>query len=301
MFVNGLLHYGLQVPDLAQGSDFYSDFGLTVGQHDNQVVIRCDGRDQDQTILVEGPDKRLHHVAFAAPAGTLGELQRHLERSDVTIVDPPPGIGGEGLWFRDPDGNTINVREQDLAPARAVEPAKYNFADDYRRVDEALWTGTPTRARPRRLGHVLIFSSDVNRSQDFYQRALGLRLSDRIPGLVVFLNSGPGDHHVFGFIQSSHPGLHHSSWEVGAFDELAVGAFAMADKGHEIGWGLGRHSLGSNLFHYIQDPWGSWIEYFADIDRIGEHWQGRDWDIPPSVWCPPMPAQFLTNQEIKPE
>ena len=64
--------------------------------------------------------------------------------------------------------------------------------------------------------------------------------------------------------------------------------------------GLGRHSLGSNLFHYIRDPWGSWIEYFTDIDRITEDWTPREWQTPPAVWCPLMPEQFLINLEDRP-
>ena len=42
----------------------------------------------------------------------------------------------------------------------------------------------------------------------------------------------------------------------------------MLDKGHAKGWGLGRHVLGSNFFHYVQDPWGSFCEYSADIDYV---------------------------------
>jgi hypothetical protein len=34
------------------------------------------------------------------------------------------------------------------------------------------------------------------------------------------------------------------------------------------GWGLGWHVLGSNYFHYVQDPWGSFSEYSCDIDYI---------------------------------
>jgi hypothetical protein len=75
----------------------------------------------------------------------------------------------------------------------------------------------------------------------------------------------------------------------------------MAGQGHTEGWGLGRHSLGSNLFHYTRDPWGSWIEYFTDIDHITEDWSPRDWETPPAVWCPMMPELFLTNLEDKPE
>lgn len=54
---------------------------------------------------------------------------------------------------------------------------------------------------------------------------------------------------------------------------------------------------GSNLFHYIRDPWGSWIEYSADMDRITEAWQANEWDIPPAVWCPMPPDTFLTDLE----
>ena len=42
----------------------------------------------------------------------------------------------------------------------------------------------------------------------------------------------------------------------------------MAAKGHVKGWGVGRHVLGSNYFHYVQDPWGSYAEYSCDIDYI---------------------------------
>lgn len=302
MRVNGLLHYGLQVPDLGQGRDFYQDFGLNVSEGPSTLAIRCAGRDQDQTVLTEGREKRLHHVAFATQPGTLAELQRHLEQQpDVVLEDAPGNDFVGGLWFRDPDANLVNVREQDLAPPRPAKTPPLNLGGVYQRVDQARWLEASAPPAPRRLGHMLVFSSDNGRSEEFYGRTLGLRLSDRIPGIATFMNSGPGDHHVFGFIQSSHPGLHHSSWEVSSFDELAMGAHIMADKGHTTGWGLGRHSLGSNLFHYIRDPWGSWIEYFADIDQITEAWEPKDWDTAPAVWCPMMPGEFLENHENKHE
>ena len=43
--VKGLLHYGLQVPSLDKGADFYSAFGLETAERGNAVVIRCDGRE----------------------------------------------------------------------------------------------------------------------------------------------------------------------------------------------------------------------------------------------------------------
>ncbi|WP_030661791.1 VOC family protein [Streptomyces cellulosae] len=300
MRVNGLLHYGLQVPSLETGQNFYSSFGLDTAERDNSLVVRCSGRDLDQTVLTEGPEKRLHHVAFSVDAGSLPNWQRHLETLDIRIVDPPRQVSG-GLWFRDPDANLVNLREEALAPWRPFDTLPANFGDEIRRVDQALWPTLNEKTQPRRLGHVLIFSSDNTRSEEFYRRSLGLRLSDRIPGIATFMNTGSGDHHVFGFIQSTHPGLHHSSWEVANLDQIAVGARSMAEAGHTTGWGLGRHSVGSNLFHYIRDPWGSWIEYFSDIDQITEKWEPQDWDTSPAVWCPVMPGEFIVNQESKPE
>lgn len=150
------------------------------------------------------------------------------------------------------------------------------------------------------MGHTILFTPDIEASERFYREVLGFKLSDRNPGVVTFLNSGPGDHHVFGFVQSTHSGLHHSSFEVADMDEIATGAQKMAERGYTTGWGLGRHSMGSNLFHYIRDPWGSWTEYFSDIDQISADWVGREWDVPPAVWCPIMPSDFAANLEPNP-
>ncbi len=78
MRINGLLHCGLQVPSLEVGERFYRDFGMQVNERGDGLVVRCDGREQDQTVLLEGPAKRLHHVAFAVDPGSLADWQRHL-------------------------------------------------------------------------------------------------------------------------------------------------------------------------------------------------------------------------------
>jgi hypothetical protein len=55
MRVTGLLHYGLEVPAVDHGRDFYTDFGLEVTDRGTTLAVRCRGRDQDQTLLTEGP------------------------------------------------------------------------------------------------------------------------------------------------------------------------------------------------------------------------------------------------------
>ncbi|QEU89971.1 VOC family protein [Streptomyces kanamyceticus] len=309
MRVSSLLHYGLQVPDLSRGGKFYEDFGLSVSAHGSVLAVRCDAQDLDRTLLTEGPDKRLQHIAFGVAPGDLPRMRRHLEKEGVRLEDAPardvaqglPDEVAAGLWFRDPHGTLVTVREQPPLPAPTADAPAMNVPGDYRRKDVARWLTADAPTRPRRLGHMLIFSPDVAASERFYGRTLGLGLSDRVPGVVTFMNCGPGDHHVFGFVQSTHPGLHHSSWEVGSVDEIVLGARGLADRGSALGWGLGRHTFGSNLFHYIRDPWGSWVEYFLDMDQITENWQPRDWqDVPSTVWCPLRPAEFTENTEPTP-
>ena len=75
----------------------------------------------------------------------------------------------------------------------------------------------------------------------------------------------------------------------------------MADKGFTAGWGLGRHVLGSNYFHYVRDPWGSYAEYSSDIDYIPVDHDWKAGDHPPEdsfyVWGPaPPPISSSTTK-----
>ncbi|MEF9602180.1 VOC family protein [Paracoccus sp. PXZ] len=123
--------------------------------------------------------------------------------------------------------------------------------------------------RPRRLAHLLVFTPSVPESIAFYSCNLGLRISDRSGDGICFMHGIHGsDHHLIAFVKSSAPGLHHCFWDVSDINQIGMGAMQMADKGYSRGWGLGRHVLGSNYFHYVRDPWGSYSEYSADIDYI---------------------------------
>jgi hypothetical protein len=77
----------------------------------------------------------------------------------------------------------------------------------------------------------------------------------------------------------------------------------MARKGFGEGWGLGRHVLGSNYFHYVRDPWGSYCEYSCDMDYIpaGSEWDADDHKAEDAfyVWGPNPPADFAINKEVE--
>jgi hypothetical protein len=92
-------------------------------------------------------------------------------------------------------------------------------------------------------------------------------------------------------------GDHHCSWDVGSIEEIGLGAMQMADRGFSKGWGLGRHVLGSNYFHYVRDPWGSHCEYSSDIDYIPADcdWKGGDHAPEAYIWGPEPPRDFFVH------
>lgn len=297
--VHSLDHFVLAVPDLAVADGFYRAFGLDVGEAGNALALKTFGHDHRWASVVEGPRKRLHHVSFGCFAQDLPSLQARVEANGVEILDPPPGFESNGFWLRDPAGVLVEVK---VAPK--VSP-NHKMSGVWSSSPEGV-AGAPVRhdapaVRPRRLSHMLVFTTDIDRAIAFYTDNLGLRLSDR-SGIVAFMHGVHGsDHHILAFAQSSAPGIHHSSWDVAGIDEIGLGAMTMADKGFTRGWGFGRHVLGSNYFHYVQDPWGSFTEYSCDIDYIPatQDWQAGNHRPEDSfyLWGPKPPEDFAVNQE----
>jgi catechol 2,3-dioxygenase-like lactoylglutathione lyase family enzyme len=303
--IRSLLHVGMTVPDLEVGRSFYELFGLQTRANGNDLVFRCEGRAQDQLRLIEGPRKKLSYVSLGTNAEGMQSLKVRLEQAGVRIVSSPFG-NIDGIWFQDPHGDWVNVQVAEPAPSLATLAPEINSPGRYRRVGRACDVASlRKKARPRRLGHLIKFSPDVNRSADFYTQVLGMKVSDRAHDILAFLRGGAGgDHHILAFAKSSHTGLHHVSFEVADIDEIEIGAQALLRAGYKDGFGLGRHVGGSNYFHYIRDPWNSLAEYFWDIDVIPE--DDSDWkamNVGPeeitAVWAStPPPPEFVMNFEL---
>ena len=255
--ITGLHHYALAVPGLDIADDFLRGFGLETAAEDGGLVARCPGRDQAQVRMVEAPAKKLHHMAFTASA--LDPLRERLERAGVAETEPPEGGTDEGVWFRDPEGTPIQLVETPQAKPRDVAEVLFNVGAVHHRFDTPAWQEAED-VLPRRLGHTLLFTGRHEQQVQFWTDVMGLAVSDRITGKVTFMNVGAGDHHVFGFITSTHPGFHHASYEVPSIDAIGAGANRMHAAGYSRGWGLGRHTIGSNFFHHTADP--------GQLDRV---------------------------------
>ena len=136
----------------------------------------------------------------------------------------------------------------------------------------------------------------------YLQELLGVAADETFNSITVDSDTSTSDT-ILAFATGGGAGLHHSSWDMGGIEQIGLGAMHMADSGYARGWGLGRHVLGSNYFHYIRDPWGSYAEYSADIDYIPvtQDWEAKTWEAHNAfyLWGPTPPEDFVTNFEVQ--
>ncbi|MND29075.1 Manganese-dependent 2,3-dihydroxybiphenyl 1,2-dioxygenase [compost metagenome] len=291
--VHSIDHYALFVPSLDDARRFFDCFGLEVREADGGLhLLAADGHVWAR--ILSGERKSLAHLSFNCFAEDFAALRQQAEAAGARFEDGD----GVGLWFRDPDGNLVQVK----VGAKHMPDARAPTSDVAHGLRGAGTRDAVPQVRPRRLSHVLLFSPDVPRAVAFYEQALGLKLSDHSQDIIAFTHARHGcDHHLVAFCKSSAKGFHHAAWEVDNVDQVGNGAEQMAGAGFREGWGTGRHCLGSNYFHYVRDPWGSFCEYSAEMDFIDA---GTEWpagDFPPEnslyLWGPGVPDYFIVNTE----
>ena len=298
--VHSLDHFSLTVPDLEQARVFYAAFGLQARPRGNTLELYTEGHPQCWAVLTEGKRKQLHHLSFGAYADDLDSFRTRLDRMGIERIDPPGGTASNGIWFRDCDGTPIEIKAAEKSSPDAK--SQLDLTPSPASTRNAPMRGTTAPVRPRRLAHTLLFARDVPRSTKFYTEVLGLGLSDGAADVVAFLHGVHGsDHHMVAFVKSEAPGYHHSSWDMRSIHDIGQGAMDMAGQGYTRGWGLGRHVLGSNYVHYVQDPWGSFAEYSGDIDYmpVDGEWQAQMHSPENSfyLWGPNPPDYFTVNTE----
>jgi len=309
MSVSFLKHVALQVPqdEWAKATEFYRDFGFEVRGNGSLLSMRCFGPQQDCFHLVPGERKCLHHIEMGATEEGLEEIRSRVEGCGGLLIPVPEYFSDEGLWLADPHGAKFHIVVADKGPALPIEDEfKVNSPGHYNRVGKGalLPKSTSPALKPRRLGHVMMFTPDLDRTVEFLDAALGMRLSDRAQQAVAFLHcQGGSDHHVIALVQSDAVGFHHASFQMGTPDEVGLAAGRMAQKWGDNGWGFGRHAIGTNFFHYVRDPWNSYMEFYSDIDYIedSDSWTAQNWPLEDSLqaWGPNPPADFTHNYEFK--
>ncbi len=250
--VHSIDHFALHVPSLDEAERFYTTFGLQVERTDRELNLRAADAHRWARIL-PATGKSLAYVAFNCYEDDLQAIRHQATQAGANFDIQSPYCTEEGIWFRDPDGNLIQVQAGPRTMPETKSPFIAENVPPNTRGAHSRSEGPPVR--PRRLSHLLLFTPDVLRAIRFYDAAIGLQLSDRSGDAIAFTHAPHGcDHHLLAFAKSESKGFHHCAWDVDKLDDVGRGAATMQAAGYKKGWGTGRHVLGSNYFYYVQDP-----------------------------------------------
>ena len=288
-WIEGLRSVALNVPDLAKAEEFYTKvWHLEVAQRkDDSVYLRGSGSDHHLLALYAGGDvPQVRQVTLRArSAEALQQVADRVVRAGGSIVTPIGPLtknpaGGTGLTVRDPHGRIFQVVHGDTRHAPQL----------------------PSADKPVRLTHVVLNSHAVDETKLFMEQAFGFRLADRT-GIMAFMNCNR-DHHTIAIGITDNDALNHIAFLMPDFDSVMRGSGRMIDHGYPIGWGVGRHGPGNNIFAYFTDPTGIVIEHTAEVLQVDDDYRvggPEDWKWPPGrtdQWgiAPPKSAEVKRAQ-----
>jgi catechol-2,3-dioxygenase len=125
----------------------------------------------------------------------------------------------------------------------------------------------------RKLGHIVLRVRDAQKSKDFYMRALGLKLAhEDLTRGTVFLSFGEQHHELAlfepatGAADGKQPGLHHSAWQLGSFEELQAAHRELKAMGFAVESTV-EHNVTRSV--YFPDPDGNRVELYCDMVEHG--------------------------------
>lgn len=296
----------LRSPDLTVAEKFLTDFGLGRSERTDKTLYMR-GSDTDHHIhITELGSPKVLSIAFHADSEA--DLRRLAERasgaSELESLNEPGG--GKRVRLREHNGFEVEVVHgvADVAPL-PVERFRYNTGPSRERfADLARVSTAPSHVK--RIAHVVISTPEVKPTVAWIHRHLGFVTSDDVHDeddrneiLASFNRADRGpdyvDHHVMMIGRNERTGLNHVSFEVQDIDDLWSGHEYLLQADYRHCWGIGRHTLGSQIFDYWFDPWGRMHEHWTDSDLLNNE---HPYSLVPrsqglrSQWGPQAPQEF---------
>jgi len=201
-----------------------------------------------RVLFTRGENKQLGYAAFACrDADGLAAIRARAEQGDVAILaSPSPLFGPNAFAVADPDGNLIAFGLAEQEPHR------------------------PGLRGP--LQHLTLASQDPDAFERFYVDKLGLLVSDTVRDgdgrlMVVWMRTNH-EHHTLSCFRHAQQGIDHHSYEAGDWSVIKDWCDRMGGRRVPLMWGPGRHGPGNNLFVFVEDPDGNWIEISAELEVV---------------------------------
>jgi catechol 2,3-dioxygenase len=244
-----LHHLQLLSPRPEALAKFYGEcLGMKVSFSQEQCL--CVGPNR-AIIIAPGTTRTLGFAAYAAADATvLAALAGRLAKAGVDVKSfSTPLFNPDSIQFFDPDGNCLVFG----LPRVAATPVA-------------------TGLLPARLQHIVLGSTDAARMLAFYRDVVGFRLSDLVVdasgGLRTFFVRSDHEHHSLAVFQADSNRLDHHCYESANWNSIRDWGDHFASIRLPVEWGPGRHGPGNNLFVFVHDPEGNWIEISAELEQV---------------------------------
>ncbi len=260
----GIRSVDLAVRDLEATKAFYEAvWGLREVARDNGTAyLRATGKDHHVLAIHQAPRAKLMSINLGAKsAAEVDALHAHAKGLGAVVLETPHELakiagGGYGFALQSPEGQKVTIS------AGIAEHADHE----------------QDASKPERLSHVVLNAAKYEEQKSFYRDVLGFRLADTTD-FMDFMRCCE-DHHSVAVARSEGASLNHMAYELPNLEGLLKGAGRMRQSGYDIGWGIGRHGPGDNVFSYFVEPNGFVTEYTTGMEQVKNdqyEWHGPDY------------------------
>ena len=244
-----LHHLEIQSSNPERLANFYSNImDMKIDKLSLDKFI-CDGPSR-KIIITKGENKTLSYAGMVCRnENNLNEFKEFLNQNELKLKDHNSGFYKSGSFsVEDPDKNKIC----------------FGVLKD---KNSTVFNGIHAP-----LQHLTFASEDVVSFQNFYENKLGFQVTDRVTKnngeLATCFTTSNHEHHTIACFKSSKKGMDHHSYEAGDWNFIKNWCDHFASNNIKLMWGPGRHGPGNNLFVFIEDIDGNWIEISAELETV---------------------------------
>ena len=244
-----LHHLEIQSSNPERLANFYSNImDMKIDKLSLDKFI-CDGPSR-KIIITKGENKTLSYAGMVCRnENNLNEFKEFLNHNELKLKDHNSGFYKSGSFsVEDPDKNKICfgvLKDKNSTVLDGIHAP---------------------------LQHLTFASEDVVSFQNFYENKLGFQVTDRVTKnngeLATCFTTSNHEHHTIACFKSSKKGMDHHSYEAGDWNFIKNWCDHFASNNIKLMWGPGRHGPGNNLFVFIEDIDGNWIEISAELETV---------------------------------
>ena len=244
-----LHHLEIQSSNPERLSNFYSNImDMKIDKLSSDKFL-CDGPSR-KIIITFGKEKTLSHAGMVCRnENNLNGFKDFLNQKELKLKDYNSELYKPGSFsVEDPDKNVICfgvLKDKSTTSLNGIHAP---------------------------LQHLTFASEDVVSFQNFYENKLGFQVTDRVVKnngeLATCFTTSNHEHHTIACFKSSKKGMDHHSYEAGDWNHIKGWCDHFASNNIKLVWGPGRHGPGNNLFVFIEDIDGNWIEISAELETV---------------------------------